>query len=132
MADLLKHASSLLRVGYPVGLHPSRLAMPALNIEKFSIHPATGILCAMEFDPRRTIDQNTGPGSVHHYFMSRRGSCPGSHLVARYVAARAHIGAVRKLHRRGLERIAAADSTLVFSEAQAGAPPERMKPLLKI
>jgi hypothetical protein len=45
---------------------------------------------------------------------------------------RARIGAWRKLHRHGLERIAAADSTLVFSEAQAGAPPERMKTLLKI
>jgi hypothetical protein len=36
--------------------------MPVLNIEKFSICPATGILCAMEFDPRRTIGQGAGAG----------------------------------------------------------------------
>jgi hypothetical protein len=50
--------------------------MPVLNIEKFSICPATGILCAMEFDPRRTIGQGAGPGSVHRDFMSRRRRCP--------------------------------------------------------
>jgi hypothetical protein len=45
---------------------------------------------------------------------------------------RTRIGAVRKLHRRGLAQIEAIDNTLAFAEAQAGAWPECMKTLLKI
>jgi hypothetical protein len=47
--------------------------MPVLNIEKFSIRPATRILCAMKFDPRRNIDQGAGPGSVHREILCRVG-----------------------------------------------------------
>jgi hypothetical protein len=50
--------------------------MPVLNIEKFSIRPATGILGAIGFDPRRIIGQGAGPGSVHRDFKSRRRGCP--------------------------------------------------------
>jgi hypothetical protein len=56
--------------------------MPVLNIEKFSIRPATCILCAMEFDPRRNIDQGAGPGSVHRDSMSSGRRCPGRQNIS--------------------------------------------------